>query len=168
MAADEQETDALRVARGGGSRRRAREFALLALYEVDLAEAGAQRGLNDLWTALMDGEGLPDLKAPESGEVEFAQRLVHGISSRMDEIDALIEGSSTNWRLKRMPVVDRNILRMAAFELLACEDIPATVSCNEAVELAKRYGTAESRAFVNGIVDRVGRQLGRLPERRKH
>lgn len=150
----------------GGSRRRAREFALLAMYEADLTDSGAQEGLHAVWDALVDGEGLPDFAAAESAEIEFAQRLVHGVAERREEIDALIERCSTNWRLRRMPVVDRNILRLAAFELLDCEDIPATVSCNEAVELAKRFGTAESRAFVNGIVDRIGRQLGRLSDRR--
>jgi N utilization substance protein B len=64
-----------------------------------------------------------------------------------------------------MPVVDRNILRIAAFELIGCPDIPATVSINEAIELAKRFGSADSRAFVNGIVDRMARQLGRLDTR---
>ena len=67
-----------------------------------------------------------------------------------------------------MPVVDRNILRMAAFELLACQDIPPNVSMNEAIELGKKYGSAETKSFVNGIVDRMGRQVGRIgaPERR--
>jgi N utilization substance protein B len=149
-----------------GSRRRAREYALLALYRSDLLAAPASEALHQLWAALMEGEGLPDLRAPESDEVEFAQRLVRGVDADREEIDALIDGASTNWRIRRMPLVDRNILRVAAWELLRCEDIPGTVTCNEAVELAKRYGTAESRAFVNGIVDRLGRQLGRLSERR--
>jgi N utilization substance protein B len=94
--------------------------------------------------------------------MEFAQRLGLGVQEHLERIDALIEEASTNWRLPRMPVVDRNILRMAAFELMACVDIPATVSINEAVELAKKFGTADSRAFVNGIVDRMARQLGRI------
>jgi N utilization substance protein B len=148
-----------------GSRRRAREYALLALYRSDLAGEQGQPSLNALWEALMDGEGLPDLRAPESDDVEFAQRVVRGVEANRDEIDGVIEQCSTNWRLRRMPVVDRNILRIAAYELLHCNDIPGTVSCNEAVELAKRFGTAESRAFVNGIVDKIGRQLDKLPDR---
>ena len=147
------------------SRRRAREYALQVLYTADIAGSGGQAALNELWSGLLDGEGMDPIKAPESEEVEFAQRLVLGVESRREEIDALIEECSTNWRLVRMPVVDRNILRMAAFELMGCDDIPATVSINEAVELAKRFGTAESRAFVNGIVDRMARTLGRLPSR---
>lgn len=147
------------------SRRRAREFALQALYEADLGEVTVTAALNDLWSALMDGEGMEEGRPPESEEVEFAQRLAVGVDERRTEIDTLIEESSTNWRLARMPVVDRNVLRLATFELLSCPDIPATVSINEAIELAKRYGTADSRAFVNGIVDRLARQLGRIHQR---
>ena len=144
------------------SRRRAREYALQALYTADLQERSVQGALNALWEGLLDGEGLEDLKPPESEEIEFAQRLAVGAEGDLEAIDALIEECSTNWRLPRMPIVDRNILRMAAYELKACHDIPPTVSINEAVELAKRFGTAESRSFVNGMVDRMARQLGRL------
>ncbi len=145
------------------SRRRAREFALQALYQSDVSQDGAQQSLSTLWAGLLDGEGLGDERGAESEEVEFAQRIVLGTQQRRAELDALIETCSTNWKLSRMPVVDRNILRIAAFELVACPDIPATVSINEAVELAKRFGTQESRAFVNGIVDRLARQVERLP-----
>lgn len=148
------------------SRRRAREFALQALYQSDLREVSVATALNDLWSGLMDGDGLDDGRAPESEEVEFAQRLCVGVDEQRDEIDRLIEESSTNWRMPRMPVVDRNILRLAAYELRSCTDIPATVSINEAIELAKKFGSADSRAFVNGIVDRIARQLGRLDGRK--
>lgn len=148
------------------SRRQAREYALQALFQADLREITVSAALNDLWSGLMDGEGLDDSRPPESEEVEFAQRLARGVDERRAEIDTLIEESSTNWRLVRMPVVDRNVLRIAAFELVACSDIPATVSINEAIELAKKYGSGDSRAFVNGIVDRIARQLGRLDGRK--
>lgn len=150
------------------SRRRAREFALQALYDADLADIGGNEALLALWSGMIEGEGLDDSRPPESEEVEFAQRLVFGVDGKRPAIDELIESCSTNWRVPRMPVVDRNILRIAAYELLECVDIPATVSINEAVELAKRFGTADSRAFVNGIVDRMARQLDRIPaDRRK-
>ena len=123
------------------SRRRARGFALQALYHSALTESPVQQALTDLRAGLLAGEGT---------------------ESARDEVDALIEQCSTNWRLGRMPVVDRNILRLAAYELKECADIPATVSINEAIELAKRFGTKDSRAFVNGIVDRMARQLGRI------
>ncbi|MEO0606120.1 MAG: transcription antitermination factor NusB [Myxococcota bacterium] len=110
----------------------------------------------------MDGEGIDGQRAPESEEVEFAQRIAHGVEANRESIDGLIEQSSNNWRLPRMPVVDRNILRMAAYELMEATDIPVNVAINEAIELAKRFGTGDSRAFVNGIVDRMARQLGRL------
>lgn len=149
------------------SRRRARAFAMQALYQADLCERSVASSLNDLWSILMDGEGVEGERPPESAEVEFASRLARGAEERRERIDALIEECSTNWRLVRMPVVDRNILRLAAFELDGCPDIPASVSVNEAVELAKGYGGSDSRAFVNGIVDRMGRQLGRLESRGK-
>jgi N utilization substance protein B len=150
------------------SRRQAREYALQALYEADLREVPPVPCLGDLWATLMDGEGPDPGRPAEAEEVEFAERLVFGIEERKEAIDAMIDACSTNWRLVRMPVVDRNILRMAAFELLACQDIPPNVSMNEAIELGKKYGSAETKSFVNGIVDRMGRQVGRIgaPERR--
>ena len=148
------------------SRRQAREYALQALFQEDVREVTVQAALADLWSGLMDGEGLDQSRPPESEEVEFAQRLCHGVDQNRREIDALIEECSTNWRLPRMPVVDRNILRMAAYELIGCADIPATVSINEAIELAKKFGAQDSRAFVNGIVDRMARQVGRIEARK--
>ncbi len=148
------------------SRRRAREFALQALFEADLVGRPVSGALNDLWSGLMEADGIEDSRQPESEEMEFAQRLAYGVEENKEQLDALLEEASTNWRLSRMPVVDRNILRLAAFELSFCNDIPANVSVNEAVELAKRFGSQESRAFVNGIVDRVGRHLGRLDPNR--
>ena len=144
------------------SRRRSRHFALQALYQADLSEESLSTALAALWAGMVEGEGIGDSKPPESEEVEFAQRVAHGVEQHREPIDELIESCSTNWRLSRMPLVDRNVLRMAAFELMHCPDIPATVSINEAVELAKRFGTADSRAFVNGIVDRMARQLNRI------
>ncbi|MCA9490879.1 MAG: transcription antitermination factor NusB [Myxococcales bacterium] len=145
------------------SRRQAREFALQALFEADLRGADVEAALSDLWAAAMDGEGIEGGKAPEADEIQFAERLCRGVKERQEEIDLLIERCSTNWRLPRMPVVDRNILRLASFELLGCDDIPPNVSINEAIELAKRFGAQDSRAFVNGIVDRLARQVGRIP-----
>jgi N utilization substance protein B len=144
------------------SRRRSRAFALQALYHADLTENSVQEALQQLWAGLLDGEGLDGERAPESEEVEFAQRLAVGADQHRERSDALIDECSTNWRVPRMPVVDRNILRLAAYELMECSDIPANVTINESIELAKRYGTRESRAFVNGIVDRLARKLGRV------
>lgn len=146
-----------------GSRRRARQFAVQALFQADFHGLGAGASLEHLWSGLMDAEGLDAEEAPpDSQEIEFATRLVQGALEKQSQIDTLIESCSTNWRLPRMPLVDRNILRLAAFELMACDDIPPHVSINEAIELSKHFGTADSRKFVNGIVDRMARQLDRI------
>ena len=142
------------------SRRRARQFALQALYAWDQSDLGVEAVLQRLWSGL-GGRGEDAEKSAASAEIEFATRLAQGVERRLDEVDALIEAASVNWRLVRMPVVDRNILRLASFELLACHDIPPSVSINEAVELAKRYGDKDSRAFVNGILDRIASDTGR-------
>jgi len=142
------------------SRRRAREFALQILYRMDLASVEPEKALSGLWAGQLDDDGLSNRPA-EAPEIEFTRRLVLGFSKQHAEVDALIEKASVNWRLLRMPVVDRNILRLASFELLACPDIPASVSINEAVELAKRFGDQDSRAFINGILDRIAMETGR-------
>lgn len=142
------------------SRRRAREFALQALYAADIRDRFDPNDLNDLWAEQLEEEELTSRPA-EDEEADFARRLVEGVRVRRDELDTLIESASLNWRLVRMPVIDRNILRLASYELLDCPDIPASVSINEAVELAKRFGDKDSRSFVNGILDRIAAETGR-------
>jgi N utilization substance protein B len=137
------------------ARRRAREYALQVLYEIDQTGMEADAALRALG------------RSAEQSEREFADRLVRGAVARLPEVDQLIELASTNWRLSRMPLVDRNLLRLAAYELLACPDVPASVSINEAVELAKRFGEKDSRAFVNGILDRIAAETGRGGRRHK-
>jgi N utilization substance protein B len=89
--------------------------------------------------------------------------VVKGVSQHRDEIDTLIEKHSEHWRLERMTIVDRNVLRMAIFELMHCPDVPTKVILNEAVELGKKYGSEKSSPFINGILDKVSHQLNRLP-----
>ena len=148
-------------------RRRAREFALQALYAVDVAGHAGAAALSGLWSAQLDelGDPLEEPVGPE--EVEFATELVRGVVEDRDALDARIETASEHWRLARMPVVDRNILRLGAWELVNRPDIPTNVAINEAIELAKRFGGAESRAFVNGLLDRVAQELGRGGRRKK-
>lgn len=122
---------------------------------VDSAQA-----LGTLWATQLESEGLTGEPA-DPDEVAFAEKLIEGVSTRLEMVDRQIEQASVNWRLSRMPLVDRNILRIAAYELLMSKDVPASVSINEAVELAKTYGDKDSRAFVNGILDRVAQQTGR-------
>jgi N utilization substance protein B len=91
----------------------------------------------------------------------FFMDLVQGVLTAMDKIDPMLETYSKNWKVSRMPVVDRNIMRIAAFELLERPDIPPSVTINEAVDIAKKYSTRESGSFVNGILDRIRLSIGR-------
>jgi N utilization substance protein B len=126
-------------------RRRAREIALQVLYQLDIGRGDFREAL-----ALYFENFRPSEKARE-----FCQRLVDGVGQNQQEIDRLIEENAENWSLKRMAVVDRNILRIAAFELIHCPDIPFRASLNEAIELAKKFGSDDSGAFINGILDRI-------------
>jgi N utilization substance protein B len=139
-----------------GARRTGRERALQALYQLEMAEGSLpSEALASAWAASVD-EGKPDPDA-----VRFAQELVEGVQAHRAEIDLLIERHSHNWRLDRMSRIDRNVLRLGVFELKYRPDIPKKVSINEAVELGKNFGTEESSAFVNGLLDRVAVALGK-------
>ena len=142
------------------SRRRAREFVLQALYAADMGEVTPTEALQQLWSEQLDTQELTERPA-EAEEVAFANRLAEGVLRSRDDVDVLIESASLNWRLARMPTIDRNILRLAAYELLDCTDIPVSVSINEALELAKKFGDQDSRSFINGILDRVATETGR-------
>jgi N utilization substance protein B len=136
------------------SRTKARETALQALYQLD---AGGGVG-----TEVLAGHFDP-LDAETRA---FAEALVSGVAKELASIDGIIERTSTNWKLERMARVDRNILRLAIFELLRLPDVPAKVTLNEAIELGKKYGSEESGSFVNGILDKVSHatDLGALPK----
>lgn len=137
-----------------GIRRTGRAYALQLLYardndvSTDLANAASS------WASDFELELEPAAQ-------DFATLLVSAATERTKEIDDLIATSSKNWRLERMSRVDRNILRLGATELVAFKDVPVKVVINEAVELAKRFGTAESSAFVNGVLDRIASAVGR-------
>jgi N utilization substance protein B len=92
---------------------------------------------------------------------EFATTLVEGFAARAEDVDAVIRKVSEHWRLERMPRVDRNILRLGTYELMYMRDVPRRVTLNEAVELAKRYGSEGSAGFVNGVLDRIATDLGK-------
>ncbi|HUQ01563.1 MAG TPA: transcription antitermination factor NusB [Kofleriaceae bacterium] len=144
-----------------GSRRKARALALQVLYAQDVsAVAGAGEGGDKLDQAVATYGDRFELDVdPEARE--FAQVLVRAASREPAAVDAAITAASRNWRLERMAKVDRNILRLAVGELQNVPETPVKVVINEAVELAKRFGTAESPAFVNGVLDRVAHGLGR-------
>jgi N utilization substance protein B len=149
----------------GGVRSRGRAYALQVLYALDLNalepaalaanQAAAAGEAEVIWRSFE-----LDL-APES--VAFARDLVDAAQRRMLDLDETIVAASRNWRLERMSRVDRNILRLATLELKSSPDVPVKVVINEAVELAKRFGAAESPAFVNGILDRIAQQERRGP-----
>jgi N utilization substance protein B len=100
--------------------------------------------------------------SPNEEKDEFLEGLVSGVLDHSQEIDRLIERFSENWRLDRMSIIDRNILRMATFELIYCEDIPPKVTLNEAIDLGKEYGSDESGSFINGILDRIDKELEKI------
>jgi transcription antitermination protein NusB len=128
-----------------GNRRKSREFAVQALFFMDMNERFAEEKL-----ALFCEHFLPPAQLRP-----FFLNLVRGVSSARAEIDAVIERFSNNWKISRMSGVDRNIMRVAVFEMLSCKDIPCKVSINEAIDLGKKYGSEESGAFVNGILDSI-------------
>lgn len=136
-----------------GKRRRSREFALQVLYQLEITKQGALQAMVQLRENFSPGEE----------EDEFTKRIVLGVTEHRQEIDRLIEERSENWRLNRMTIIDRNILRIAIFELLYCGDIPPKVTLNEAIDLGKRYGSEESGSFINGILDRIQNEVIRKP-----
>ena len=126
-------------------RTRARELALQALYQLDIqGEEFAPEVAGFLGDEETDEE-----------TVEFALALVRGVALEREAVDSRISGVAQNWDISRMAVIDRNVLRMATYELLFREEIPPKVSINEAIELGKRFSTKNSGAFINGILDRI-------------
>ncbi|MBW2056887.1 MAG: transcription antitermination factor NusB [Deltaproteobacteria bacterium] len=138
-----------------GIRRRGRESALQVLYQIDVTRLEAGEALKLFWDNFIHEEEAR----------EFCECLVLGVVRHREEIDRLIEGYAEHWKLSRMTRIDRNILRIAVYELLHCQDIPPKVTINEAVEIGKRFGSEESGAFINGILDRVTQRLGLLNEK---
>ena len=133
------------------SRSRCREWALQVLYQAE-------------YVGHRQGETIRFYRHFEAvhGETPaYLVRLVEGVTAHQEELDKLIRQYSENWRLERMAAVDRNILRLALYELLHEPDVPAKVVINEAVELAKQYGSEESGSFINGILDRIRQNVGR-------
>ncbi len=129
--------------RNMGHRREAREIALQVLYEIDVLQIGADEALELFWS---------NFDAPGDAR-EFSTKLISGTACHREEIDRLISDCSDNWSLERMALVDRNILRMAVYELLYCRDIPPKVTLNEAIDLGKDYGSENSGSFINGVLD---------------
>jgi N utilization substance protein B len=142
-------------------RRDAREYALQFLYRIDFITISAEnsnktKGISNIKDSLEvfwsdADEKDPDIKA-------FAEDIILGTIKNLKEIDPLIQKIAEKWKISRMASIDRNILRFAAYELLFRKDIPVAVTINEAIEIAKKYSTAESAAFINGILDKIANE----------
>lgn len=134
-------------------RRRAREYALQILFQIDFK--GKEVNNKDLEVFWSDKQESEDVK-------KFAEDLVKGTIKRLEDIDSKIEKFAENWVLKRMAAVDRNILRFAAYEILYREDIPPAVTINEALEIAKKFSSSEAAPFINGILDRLAKEVSKV------
>ena len=137
------------------NRTKSREYALQMLYQADLRHAGGEEILNEFWQD----------EAPQEDVKTFATQLFSGTLEHLADIDPLITSHADNWDLKRMAVIDRNILRLGVYELLYVEDVPPKVCINEAIELAKRFGDSESGKFINGILDTIHKTHARASPR---
>ena len=133
-----------------GNRRQAREMALQILFQVDLVHCNVSEAAS--FTFQM--ENVLQFSDADS-IISFSQELVKGVLANLTEIDSLIEKNTNNWSLERMANIDRNILRIAVFEIVFMDNIPKSVSINEAVELAKKYSTENSFGFVNGVLGKI-------------
>jgi len=125
-------------------RHKARELALQALFQWDI-HRGTSEWFEEFW----------EQHASSPEHRDFAQCLVDGVIARADELDGLIGRYAENWTISRMACIDRNVLRMATYELLNLPEIPARVTLNEAIDIVKRFGDEQSGAFINGILDRM-------------
>ena len=128
-----------------GTRRKARELAMQALFYMDMRKNVSPEML----------EYFCQCFCPPRKSRPFFMKLVTGVIDKKGEIDALVERFSQHWKISRMSCVDRNVMRIAVYEMLYCEDIPPKVSINEAVDVGKKFGTQESGAFINGIMDSI-------------
>jgi N utilization substance protein B len=136
-------------------RRKAREYALQILFQLDIRKEKPSAAVLKHFWAEYD---------PDDEVKAFSEEIVRGTYKHIARINDLLHQCAKNWSLDRMAVVDRNVLRMAVYEFLYRIDIPTSVTINEAIEIAKKYGTDDSGAFVNGILDRVARLTGKLDE----
>ena len=139
-----------------GARTSGREAALQMLFALEAGGSSAGRVITTFWR---ETPGDPEGR-------DYADRVVQGVADELDAVDAAIKTASTNWRIERMARVDRNVLRLGAWELSHSQAVPRAVILDEAVELAKAYGTEESPAFVNGVLNRVADDVGRRDEDR--
>ena len=151
------------------TRRLAREVAGQALYSLDLRGEWSEDSVESFFgyffsdASLLTEDGAPPKELRDKQYRSFSIQLVHGVAKYRKELDVLISEAATRWNIERMLFVDRNILRLAVYEFLFCDEIPTNVSINEAIEVAKRLGTDDSPTFINGVLDRVARLIEEEP-----
>ena len=145
-----------------GQRRKSREIALQMLYQMEMIDQPPHEVI-DLYNELASGEedNNPDFTQAAR---PFAEQLLNGVYAHRDELDKMIVTASENWRLERMSIIDRNVLRVAVYEMLYCPEIPPKVSINEAIDLGKTFGSPDSGAFINGILDHLLPEVNRIRE----
>lgn len=135
------------------------------LYQMEASGASADEVIRLFWSSFPTADAVPatpdeeTIDPAEREGADFANAIVRGYASERARVDELIRAVSQHWRLERMTRVDRNVLRLGAWELVACADIPRKVTLNESIELAKRFGTETSASFVNGVLDRIASDL---------
>ena len=132
-----------------GTRRQSRELAMQALFYMDMQKNASEEMLDSFCGCFCNSKKSRP----------FLIKLVNGVIGKKGQIDGLVERFSQNWKISRMSCVDRNVMRIAVYEMLYCDDIPAKVSINEAVDIGKKFGTQESGAFINGIMDSIREAL---------
>jgi N utilization substance protein B len=146
------------------SRRRCRVIALQALYQCDALGDFSTNTLDAFFKHFQGVEQFEDsLPAEPGADLEFARRLTIGVIDRLSFIEKQIGFASTHWSIARMPRVDRNILRIATYEIAFCDDIPSKVSINEAIEMAKEFSSEESPLFINGVLNKICLSLAEHP-----
>ncbi len=139
-----------------GSRRTSRICALQILYQMESNPVTVEQAVSLYWMNFEPISENPD----RLEEIRlFTDMLIQGVSANKDRIDQEIQASSKNWKLNRMALVDRNILRLAVYELLLLDDIPKRVSINEAIELGKKFGSEDSGSFINGVLDKISQGI---------
>ncbi len=146
------------MSKNAGSRRQAREAAFQILYKLDGQPAEYETWLSDPSKMARElASHFAHFLVPEA-QREFAAELAAGALRERQKTDEIIQGARTEWKLSRMAAVDRNLLRLAVYELTHFHDIPPSVTINEAIELAKQFGEADSAGFINGVLDQVARE----------
>ncbi|USB34685.1 transcription antitermination factor NusB [Paenibacillus sp. YPG26] len=142
-------------------RRLAREISVQSLYQMEMNDVEANEAVTMLLSEA-GGENESEVELSDMGTPEFVLELVNGVWEKKSEIDALLGDYLKGWQISRLSRVDRQVLRLAAYEMIYRDDAPAKVVVNEAIELAKHFGTAESGKFVNGVLGKMIQDLDQL------